>query len=109
MPQIIVKGMKEEELREISTELLDKVSSSIEVSKELINLVYLPVKFFKDGEEIDDFPIVEVIWRDKGQEYKDRFAAAIYEEIKKKGYEKVAINFFPLTNISHYKNGKAVS
>ena len=68
MPHLRVRGMKEDEITTISTELLDEIVGIIEVPRDHFTIEYIPSTFVCDGEiNKNRYPFVEVLWFNRGE------------------------------------------
>ncbi len=106
MPQIIVKGMKKEEIKEMSRTLTAGLAQIDGTPESYFTYEYIPAQFIQNGEDISLYPLVEVKMFDRGQDVKDRMAAAMTQAIREFGYEQIEIFFTFIGKPDYYENGE---
>lgn len=92
MPRVVVRGMKKDDVRDVSGELLTKIETIIERPKDAFTLEAFDSTFFFEGEEVSQV-YVEVSWKNRPTEVCKEVAEAVQEIIKKKNYAKVYVYF----------------
>lgn len=92
MPRVVTRGIKKEDLKDLSTELLSTIEKIIERPKAAFTLEALESTSYFDGEEAP-LVYVEVSWKARPTEVCKEVAEAITPLIKAKGYEKVFVYF----------------
>jgi len=106
MPHLRVRGMKEEELVEISKELLDEMVRIIEVPRDHFTIEHVHSTFVYDGQtDANRYPFVDVLWFDRDH-LMDEVAKKITSIIKRFDYEDVAVYFTNLKKNQYYENGQ---
>jgi len=106
MPHLRIRGMKEEEIRKISTELLDEFVRIIEVPRDHFTIEYVPSTFIFDGEtDKNRYPFVEVLWFNRGEDVMQVIASVITQFIKPFDYDDVAVYFRDLHKDHYFENG----
>lgn len=83
MPHLRFRGVKREEVKEISRELVDHLAEIVQCPRDWFTLEYIDTEFIFDGKETDGYPFVEVLWFDRGQEAKNRAGAVVTELIRR--------------------------
>ncbi|MFZ5967893.1 MAG: DUF1904 domain-containing protein [Bacillota bacterium] len=106
MPQIKVRGLEIEKVKGISKELVDCLEEIIECPRDYFTIECIPSIYIMDGKTVENFPLIEVAWFDRGQEIQDGAAEAITQIIQGIGYENVEIFFTVLEKNKYYENGK---
>ncbi len=106
MPQIVIKGMKELEVAQISGDIARELAAVSGVAQDWFSVEYLPSVFYVDGVKVDHYPMIKVYWFDRGQELKDSCAKVIDNIVRKLGYEQIEIFFVPLAKADYYENGE---
>lgn len=107
MPHLRFRGVEKKQVVEISTELLDKLSSIIGCPKDHFTLEYIPSTYIFDGEENSgSYPFVEVKWFKRDENAVKSVAGAITDMIKKYDYEYVTVYFEDLKPEYYYENGE---
>jgi len=106
MPHIRVRGLKEEELIDVSTDLINDLVQIIEVPKDHFTLEYIPSVYIADGQINGNmYPFVEVMWFDRDhlmQEVADKITALL----KPLNYSDVTVYFTNLKPNHYFENGK---
>jgi hypothetical protein len=106
MPQIIIKGMKKQDIKTISKGLVDELQQIIGCPRDYFTIEAVEPVFILDGEEVAGTPFVQVNWFDRGQEVQDKAAMAIDECIRRVGYSQIDVFFLVLEESKYYENGK---
>lgn len=106
MPQIIIKGMDVNKLKEISRPLVDELQKIIGCPRDYFTIEAVVNPFILDETETEITPLVQVNWFDRGQEVQDEVAAAIYRNVKSAGYSHVETFFVVLEEARYYENEK---
>ena len=108
MPKFTVSCVKKNDLIEISTDLIDKISEIASVPRKAITLELNQVinTAIFDGEVIEPHPTVDVYWFERPQEIKDACAEYITKQLFDLGYTHVTIIFHPISKADWFSNGK---
>lgn len=105
MPQIIIRGMKQDDIQAIHCGLVDELTQIIGCPRDYFTVEAPATVFFAEGVEGTVYPLVQVNWFDRGQAMRDSVATAIDRHIRKAGYDHVEVFFIPLAKDSYYENG----
>ncbi len=92
MPRIVVRGMKKEDVREVSAELLETVEKIIQRPKDAFTLESVESVSYFDKKEVSQV-YIEISWKSRPTEVCKEVAEAINPLIKGFGYEKVFVYF----------------
>jgi len=106
MPQLIFRGVEIEDIKKISTKLVDDLEAIIECPRDYFTLEYIESLNIFDEREVPSYPFIEVKWFDRGQEVKDKVAKSIDDALKSEGYDNTDIFFTNLNENDYYENGK---
>ena len=106
MPQLNVKGISAESMRTISTALIDDLASICECGTDNFTIDCLQTTSVFGGETVQTFPFIEVAWFERGQDTRDRVAAAMTKHVLSLGVAEVEIAFVVYQEDSYYANGK---
>lgn len=104
MPQLIFTGVKIEEVKDISTQLVDTLAEIADAPRDYFTLETNERPFVFDGEIIKINPVIQVLWFDRGQTVKDEMASVIDQALRNKGYQHIEIIFEALNKESYYEN-----
>ncbi|SMC35329.1 DUF1904 family protein [Sporomusa malonica] len=104
MPQIIIKGMELDKIKDISKPLVDELHVIIGCPRDYFTLEAVNSVFIMDGRQQEITPLVQVNWFDRGQEVQDQVAAAIYRHVLSAGYCHVETFFVVLQENRYYEN-----
>jgi len=104
MPQLIFTGIKHEEVKDISTQLIDTLAKIADAPRDYFTLEINANDFVFDKEIVIINPVVQVLWFDRGQAVKDEMASVIDQSLRNKGYEHIEIVFEDLGKESYYEN-----
>lgn len=105
MPHIIIKGMKIEDVKTMSKQLLDELEIIISCPREYFTLEVQETNFIIDGDIVSKDPFIQINWFDRGQEVQDKTAASMTKIIQAAGYKHVEIFFMILERNNYYENG----
>lgn len=107
MPQIRIRGVKKEDIKIISKEMVDNLERIIGCPRDYFTIEVLNSTFIQDGEETDGYPFVEVAWFDRGQEIQDKVAEEITMRVKGvTGANVVDVAFSTFHKNCYYENGE---
>lgn len=103
MPHLIFKGINKEKMVDISNILPKKLSPLFGgVPDNWFFLEHIDVKYYYQGVELENFPIVQINWYDKGPQVKEEVVSAINEVLEKLGYKSVKMFFINLDSNSFF-------
>ncbi len=91
MPQIIVKNVEKEKLRVLAPEIVEKVSSIINVPQAHIVVEHNDITFFRGGYEDKDSAMVWVSWKKRPRELQLAVAQALSDILQAAGYRPVEV------------------
>lgn len=104
MPQITVKGAKPEELKKISTTVIEDLAKIIGCPEDWLILELNHSQFFGKGTELSVPPVIaEVSWWKRPDEVKDQVARYLGEALTGLGYPLVQVIFTTLTEDGFYE------
>ena len=89
MPHVTVRGVQEQELKDIAQELKMAVVTAAQTKEEWVKVFYSPIKRVDAAEEV----AVDVYWMPRPQDVCDKVAAALTELLKAKGKDFVQVTF----------------
>ena len=106
MPQITVKGIKEDDVKVLAKNTSKQLADICSCPSDWFVYDYIPSKFYNDmGEEIVN-PVVQVWWFEREQDVQDKVVACLDNEIKNLGYEFSQISFSVFYKSSYYENSE---
>lgn len=82
------------------------LATTVSCTTDLVTLEVIESKFIVNGQETKGYPVIEVLWFDRGQTVQDAAAKCITKHVQEMGYPEVDIIFMPLTKSSYYENGE---
>lgn len=106
MPQLIFKGINMEQVKEISTPLVEELAQLCHCDTDNFTLEINQSTFVFNQAEVTGFPFIEVKWFDRGQEIQDQFAKIITKHIHSLHIPEVEIAFTVFLESAYYLNGK---
>lgn len=107
MPQLIFKGVSVEQVKKISTPLVEELAEFCECDTDNFTFEIVDSIFVFNGEEVPGFPFIEVKWFDRGQKVQDEVAAITTKYIHFIGIPEVEIAFSVFSEAAYYLNGKS--
>lgn len=105
MPMLRIRGIEENHVKEVSTALVDELSTIIGCPRDYFTLEIVQSIYIMDGERTSQQPIIEVLWFDRGQEIQDLAAGCITKYLKG-NIECLEVFFIPLQEKNYYENGE---
>ncbi|MDO3676731.1 DUF1904 family protein [Paenibacillus ehimensis] len=106
MPHIVVRGIPVEQLKEISTALVEELAAICGCGTDNFMIECLHTTAVFQGNEVESYPFIEVAWFERGQEVRDRFAQAIARHVLSLGIPEVETAFIAYRQDSYYLNGE---
>lgn len=103
MPHLKISGIKKEELKKFSTDLISIVEKESSTSKKYIKIFYNPINYIQGNE--NEIVIIEVYWMPRSQEICDRLALKLTEFFQMKGYSFIQVNYSEFPGNLFYENG----
>jgi hypothetical protein len=107
MPQLIVKGITVQQVKEISSVLVQELADLCQCDTDNFTLEIPHSTFVFNQEEVRGFPFIEVKWFERGQVVQDEFAKIITKHIYSLGIDEVEIAFTVFLESAYYLNGKS--
>lgn len=106
MPQLIIKGIEKQVVKDLSRELIDELATVVGCPRDYFTLEMPQTVYIQDGEETSGPAIIQVNWFERGQAIQDRVAEVITKRLQAKGYSQLEIFFAVLAERRYYENGK---
>lgn len=100
MPHVTVRGIQEQELRDIAKELKHAVVAAAQTKEEYVKVFYSPVRRVDAEEEV----AVDIYWMPRPQELCDSVAKAVTELLKSKGKGFVQVTFTEFPGSHFYED-----
>ena len=106
MPQLIVKGIREDEVKVLAKSAAPDLADICNCPIDWFTFDYIPSKFYDfTGKEIVN-PVIQVWWFEREQDVQDKVVACLDNEIKNLGYEFSQISFSVFYKSSYYENSE---
>lgn len=96
MPQITVKGFTDQQMKDISTPLAQKLSAAIGCPEDWLIFELVPSTFYAGGQQTAGFPIIEVSWFDRPDPVREEVASILRDTAFELGYTLVQVIFTTL-------------
>jgi Domain of unknown function (DUF1904) len=109
MPQLIVRGIKAEQMRSISQPLIEDLAEICDCGTDNFTIDCLQTTSVFGGSIVDTFPFIEVAWFERGLETRDRFAAALVKHVTSLGISELEVAFKTYREDCYYINGARFS
>jgi Domain of unknown function (DUF1904) len=106
MPQLMVRGIKAEQMATISQALTEELAAICQCGTDNFTIECLQTTGIFAGKIVDSYPFIEVAWFERGQETRDQFAQAVTKHILSLGFPEVEVAFIAYQKESYYSNGK---
>jgi phenylpyruvate tautomerase PptA (4-oxalocrotonate tautomerase family) len=106
MPHIRIRGINPEQALKFSETFKAEAATIVNTSADNFTIELIETKFFHEGTIDPGYPFIEVLWFERPQEVKDRFATHITERMRRVTNAKdVAVLFVPLQKEDYFENG----
>ncbi|QQK63787.1 DUF1904 family protein [Cobetia sp. cqz5-12] len=109
MPQLRFHGVTPARLAPVSRTLVDQLSEATETARDEFTLECISTQYVFDGQVVDAFPFVEVLWFERGQSVRDICAGAIHQAMREAGYPEAETFFLALRPCDYYIAGKPLA
>ncbi len=106
MPQLKFKGLKIEEVKNLSSTLSVKLGEIMDTESDWFLFEHVNTTTFVNGIELKGSIMIDIYWFDRGQEIKNQSAKAIHNTILNLGYENIEIVFHELKANDYFENGE---
>jgi hypothetical protein len=106
MPQLIFKGITVDQVKKISSLLVQDLAILCNCDIDNFTFEIINSTFVFEQEEVPGFPFVEVKWFERGQDIQDEFAKITTKHIHSLGIAEVEIAFTVFLETAYYLNGK---
>lgn len=103
MPQIIVKGLSPMDLIDLSQSLIQNLADISNTPIDYFRLERPEVTYYDLGQEVESYPLVEVIQFDRGQAVEGQMARLIQEAVKQLGYQECEVYFTHIAKENYYE------
>lgn len=103
MPQLIFKGIKREEAKEMSLILPEKLSTLTGTPKDYFTFEYPSTEYFFEGKEFKMYPLIEIIQFDRGLSIEKKMAEIVKKEIINLGYSECEVYFLHVKEDDYYE------
>lgn len=105
MPQLLFRGIEQEQILKISKSLVDELVEIVGCPRDYFTLEHLPTQFIFDGQIVAKTPLVQINWFERGQEVRDKVALSLTKQLNSVGCLNVDVYFIALQGESYYENG----
>lgn len=106
MPHLIVRGVSVEQMKAISTPLVEELAAICDCGTDNFTIECLTTTAIFAGQIVDSFPFIEVAWFERGLQTRDRFALALSRHVLSTGIKEIEVAFKTYREDSYYLNGE---
>ena len=103
MPQLIFKGVKKEEVCQLSEELANNLSKISDTPIDYFTFEVPSTTYFSQGKEFEMYPLIEVIQFDRGVDVESTMAKEIATKVKECGYNECEVYFTHIEKKDYYE------
>ncbi|WP_042352121.1 DUF1904 family protein [Bacillus massiliigorillae] len=107
MPQIMIRGISVDQVKQISQPLVEELAEICSCGTDNFTLEIPQATYICNGDEIAMYPFIEVKWFERGQEIRDQFAQAITKQVLSLGLEEIEVAFLTYEEDAYYINGES--
>lgn len=102
MPQIIIKGVASEDIKNMSKELVSDLAVICDTTED--NFIFEEVNdsYYSYGEKTKMYPLVEIKMFDRGSDVEKSMYFSIRNYLESKDYEDIEVYFIHLKNSSYF-------
>ncbi|MFD2180336.1 DUF1904 family protein [Veronia pacifica] len=108
MPHFRFRAIEEKHVATLSESLLTPLQPLMDCPEEDFTFEFIPSTFYFRGQQGNDYPFVEVMWFDRGQETQNRVASEVTVQIRDligDQNKDIAVIFNALVPAQYYDNG----
>ena len=105
MPQIIVKGISQQEAKSLAMDTAAKLGQIVECPADWFVFDWQESKFFDESGEIKHWPVVQVWWFSRPQQVQDAVAKTLNDYFVGLGYPGSQISFHIFEYAAYYEEG----
>ncbi|MBW7474688.1 DUF1904 domain-containing protein [Paenibacillus oenotherae] len=109
MPQLLVRGIEPHRMALISGALVEELAGICECGNDNFTIDCLATTSVFGGEKVPTYPFIEIGWFERGDQIRDRFAAALTKHVLSLGLSEVEVAFKVYQESAYYINGKSCS
>lgn len=106
MPQVTFKGMRVNQVCDISENLKNKLEEIIKCDRKHIKFNIIDSIEIENGKVVESFPRIEMLWFPRNHDIQDKVAEEITRQIQILGYKHVQVTFSIFKPENFYENGK---
>lgn len=103
MPQIIIKGLKREDVIKMSIDLPEYLSDVSNTPIDYFTMERVQNEYFSSGKVFDMYPLIEVVQFDRGKEVESKMARIIQKQVKNLGYKECEVYFTHIDKEDYYE------
>ncbi|WP_423798009.1 DUF1904 family protein [Neobacillus sp. SAB-20_R2A] len=107
MPHLIIRGVSVEQVKTISTTLVQELADLCACGTDNFTLELVHSTYVFDGNEVPGYPLIEVKWFERGQEIQNQFASIVSKQIQALGIPEAEVAFSTFLESAYYLNGKS--
>lgn len=106
MPQLIFKGISLDQVKMISSSLVEELAKLCQCEHDNFTLEVPQSIFIFNEKEVESFPFIEVKWFERGQLIRDQFASILTNHVHSLGISEVEVAFRVYAENAYYYNSK---
>ena len=106
MPHLIFRATKQGDVKNASQELPSTLAAIVDCPQDYFTFYHDTGSYYSYGKETSMYPIVQILWFDRGQDVQDAFAEAVTEFLVRAGYSTAEMYFQKLEHEAYYENGE---
>lgn len=103
MPQLIFKGVKREDVKNLSKTLPSVLSEISQTPKDYFTFECPNTEYFFEGEDFKMYPLVKIIQFERLKEIEEKMALTIQEKVKTLGYSECEVYFIHIEKENYYE------
>lgn len=107
MPQLTFRGFSDATVERASELLTPQLAEILACPEEYFTFDNLNVTSFFRGRRVITYPFIEVLWFERGDEARNRFAQTVTAVLNQLGVPEVEICFVASAKEAYYSNGES--
>ncbi len=105
MPQIIIKGLNEEQCAELSVKSAPELARICNCPSDWFTFDLVRSRFYDKNGKIAPYPVVQVWWYERPMEVQDKVAKFLHKQFENMGFHCDQISFHIFEKERYYENG----
>lgn len=107
MPHLIIRGISVEQVKTISTPLVQELANLCICGTDNFTLEIMKSDFVFNQNQVPGYPFIEVKWFERGQGIQNQFAKIVTKYVHSLDIQEIEVAFTAFLESAYYLNGKS--